>query len=60
MQSRIQPTDLHEKGDAMSSQHEVQEWVRRRLAQEAWMRDLEDDDEAEATPASPLEHRRAS
>jgi len=44
----------------MSSEHEVQQWVRRRLAQEAWMRDLEDDDEAEATPASPAEHRRAS
>ena len=36
----------------MSSQHEVQEWVRRRLAQEAWMRDLEyEEADEEAAPS---------
>jgi hypothetical protein len=44
------------KGEAMS-QHEVQEWVRRRLAQESWMRDLEERDEQEN---EAVEDRRAS
>jgi len=39
------------------SSEQVQEWVRRRLAQEAWMRDLERGEEAEAPPAPPSEHQ---